>query len=865
VLGTDALGRPIVYGEIYNPATTRTVTGTYGAYAGMPVIIRDPFPGNKFSAGTPLDPVAQKWQSFLPQPINSSPINNSFAMVPHTMITTIPTIKIDQNIGSKLKLSGSWSMTDIYVPWPTDALGPPDTTNFVMWETTHTTRINLDYTITPTVLLHLGGGYMPFSYIAGAPPGDTFNNLTTFGLPGTYYNAPPCISGLSQSGFGLGSGSSGQCALTRVLSEKPTATANLSWVKGNHTYKFGGELRVESYPALQVNPSNGAFTFSPLETALPYLGRINTVGSGTIGFSYASFLLGDVDSGAISQINDFHVGKHSFAFFAQDSWKVTRKLTIDYGLRYDFETYLQTNGMTPAFGFNTPNPNPNYSGLLGAATFEGYGPGKCNCSFASNYPYNFGPRLGIAYQITPKTVFRGGIGVTYGQTADYEMANYRLASSVAFGPNIFGTPISQLQNGPPIVPIWPNFDPAQIPATPFAANPNGVDPHAGYPPRLLMWSVGIQRELSKDISLEISYVGNRGAWWNSDGVLTDPNRVTPAILSAHNFDPTLANVANDMVLLEPFSALTPAQLAQFKLAPPYASFNGTVTQSLRPYPQFGGITLNWSPLGNTWYDALQARFTKRFSHGLSMTASYSFQKEEVVGTDAQTTAGGPWPPIINLNNLRANKSLSGLSQPHRFVMAGTYTTPRANVFKPLSWLMKDWAYGFYLVYASGLPTMAPEALNFPNPAQELSLASGISMFGNAGYMSRVPGVPLYTKDINSHWDPNTTFILNPAAWTAPPQGQFGTGSAYYNDYRNRRFPTENMNLGRVFRLREGMNLQLRVELMNVFNRVPIPTPWNQLFLPQTVVNGVPVMGFGYSNSATGAGQRTAQLVARWTF
>ena len=85
--------------------------------------------------------------------------------------------------------------------------------------------------------------------------------------------------------------------------------------------------------------------------------------------------------------------------------------------------------------------------------------------------------------------------------------------------------------------------------------------------------------------MEISYVGNRGVWWNSTGALTDPNRVTPSILSAHNFDPTLANTTDDAVLTEQFSALTPAQTAKYNLTAPYAGFQGTVSQSLRPYPQ----------------------------------------------------------------------------------------------------------------------------------------------------------------------------------------------------------------------------------------------------------------------------------------
>jgi hypothetical protein len=126
-------------------------------------------------------------------------------------------------------------------------------------------------------------------------------------------------------------------------------------------------------------------------------------------------------------------------------------------------------------------------------------------------------------------------------------------------------------------------------------------------------------------------------------------------------------------------------------------------------------------------------------------------------------------------------------------------------------------------------------------------------------------VPLYTGDINSKWDPNATFILNPAAWTNPALGQFGTGSPYYNDYRARRVPSENMSLARVFTLKEGVSLQIRVELQNVFNRTVIPNAFNLAVFPQLTANGVPTSGFGYSNAINAGGQRTGQLVARINF
>jgi hypothetical protein len=164
--------------------------------------------------------------------------------------------------------------------------------------------------------------------------------------------------------------------------------------------------------------------------------------------------------------------------------------------------------------------------------------------------------------------------------------------------------------------------------------------------------------------------------------------------------------------------------------------------------------------------------------------------------------------------------------------------------------------------------MAPMNFNQYNPAQLLSL-SGTDVrafFGGDGYETRVPGVPLFTTDINSQYDPNTTFVLNPGAWTTPGPGQFGTGSPYYNDYRYRRVPSENMSLARIFRVREGMDLQLRVELQNVFNRTHIPNPFSSLTLPQlTTPTGAAYSGFGYSNAINAGGERTAQIVARFNF
>lgn len=877
VLGTDVLERPILDGTIYDPQTIRDVVVDGDTYS-----VRDPFPGNIIPKNR-FDPVAEAIQAKIPEPniAGSGTLNNYQDIFSAAPLVSIYSLKADHQVSPKLKISGFWTYNTSSSFQPNDGLPPEITARVDHAMKTHTVRLNLDYTLSPTMLLHFGAGLFDMR-VTTVPGGYGINNLTAFGLPGTPVDFPLSLYGLSQSrggGYsnrssaGPGSPSMGTSGMMDQYQLKPTGVANFTWVRGNHTYKFGGELRVESMPSYTGTPANGWFTFSPAETALPYLETTN-YNRGILGFPYASFLLGQVSSGQIGVPSAFHLGKHSLAFFFQDSWKVTRKLTVDYGLRYDYQTYLKTDGRVPSFGYDTPNPR--YGDIPGAVIFEGYGPGQINGDFASNYLYNFGPRLGVAYQITPKTVIRSGIGVMYGQTANLEMWTLRLGSNEYFGPSTtFGTPISQLKDGPPIEPIWPNTDPGQAPIFPGANFMTSIDRHAGYPPRQVQWSIGIQRELTTNLSLDIAYVGNRGVWWSSSGTLTDPNRVTPAILAAHNL--SLANSYDQSLLLKPFSSVSGADAAKYELTAPFAGFAGTVSQSLRPYPHFGSIHVLWAPLGNTWYDAMQVKLTKRFSHGLDLMANYSYQKELTIGQDSFNPSFAPSHPAVNdINDLRSNKVISGVSLPHSLTIAASYTTPKINLYRPLSWLTKDWQLSAFLTYQSGLPIMAPTASNYPNPAQELSLCAPMGIMGgcntspytkaNASYENRVPGQPLFTADINSKFDPFTTFVLNPDAWEAPPPGQFGTGSGFYNDYRNMRRPRENLSLGRIFRIREGISLSIRAELDNAFNRVSRGGISTSPVAPQVwKPDGTTASGFGYVNAINSGGQRTGQIIMRLRF
>jgi hypothetical protein len=878
VLGKDVLGRDILDGTIYDPATTRTeVVG------GKSYVVRDPFPGNIIPPSYLRDTVAMNLQAKLPQPTNlAATLNNYNVTYPNKPVTSIHSVKADHAINSKMKVSGYWSLNDVTIFFP-DGLQVPITTERDLYETTHTVRLSFDYTISPTVLLHMGAGVMNFEFFDPAPGYGTYDSLKELGLPGTYLKVHPTIYNLyAPQGGGMvstagQSNSFGPVAQQTQKQIKPTAQVTLSWVKSNHTYKFGSEMRIESFPSTAGTPANGFFYFDAAQTALPYLGSTN-VGGGTLGFPYASFLLGAVNNGEIGQYSQFHLGKQAWSFYAQDSWKVTPRLTFDYGLRYDYQAYLtETYGRIPSFGYQTPNPS--YGNIPGAVIYEGSGAGHCNCNYAENYPYAFGPRLGLAYQFMPKTVLRAGIGISYGQTAMLEMWSLRFGSDERFASQSFGSTEMRLQNGPPIVPVWPNTDPGSVPKTPGTVFMTSFDHNAGRPPRQIQWSVGIQREITRNLSLDVSYVGNRGVWWNSNGSLTDPNRVTPAILAQHNL--SLTNPAHQAILTSPLSAVSAADKAAYNLKEPFAGFKGNVSQSLRPYPHFGGIFVLWAPLGNTWYDSMQVKLTKRYSRGLDFTVAYTWQKETTVGAETFDPAFAAVAPAINdLNDLRSNKTLSGLSVPHRIVIAANYTVPRfENMNKIVSRVLGNWQLGAVLNYQSGAPIHVPFAQTTPNLTSLLSLCAPQSVFGGcnssatspygvSSHANRVAGQPLYLTDLNSSFDPYKQFVLNPAAWTNPAPGTFGTTSAYLNEYRYRRIENENLSLARLFRIKERYQLSIRMELMNAFNRVRIPNPSATNATASQVYNastGNTQSGFGYINPLPAGAQRTGQLVARFTF
>ncbi|MBV8732177.1 MAG: hypothetical protein JO336_20405, partial [Acidobacteriia bacterium] len=325
---------------------------------------------------------------------------------------------------------------------------------------------------------------------------------------------------------------------------------------------------------------------------------------------------------------------------------------------------------------------------------------------------------------------------------------------------------------------------------------------------------------------------------------------------------------------------------------------------LVPYPQwYNGIPpFLGPPLGRTWYDSLQAKFTKRLSHGLTAQVAYTFQKELTNGVNSNTSYLTPNAPLINdIFNTALNKQLSGFDIPQEAIIAFSYITPKwganSSGLKALSWLTRDWTISGLLRYQSGVLLRTPSSNN--NLLTELGVGSSNNPAlwgGGTTFQNRVNGQPLFLVNPNSHFDPTTQLVLNPAAWKDVPVGQFGASSPYYSDFRWQRQPAESLSFGRVFRINERMSLQLRAEFYNIFNRLFYALPADsgpnglaglaavnpqtppahgntyQTSNPATTQMGLLSAGFGYVSwvnggaGSPGAGQpRTGQIVARFSF
>lgn len=612
-LGTDVLGRPVYQGQIYDPATTRP--------DGRGGFIRDPFTFNgQLNVIDParLSPISMKILEKYALPTVAGTQNNWIGPASKSRYDKDQImIKVDQIISQKHRVSFGLERV---VPWflgsakGTSAglsghdfafggngwLAPEIGNSFIDDRDSYRYRFNYVWTARPDVLFNFRAGVTrnPKRFVSASPqsgPATTF--ARDAGLKGTLDPRIPQTSIQGLGGFGP--------IFDKLFigTQRTPVSLDLNWTKGNHNIKFGADFEAFPYTGKPDFNSNGTFSFSDHETSLPEESRT--------GAGLASFLLGYVDSATVTFPVDFRAYQAAFGLFAQDSWRVTPKLTVNYGLRWDL--FIPLHELQNKIStFDPSMPNPGAGNKLGALSIYGIGPGRNGLTKVYDYYFkSFGPKLGFAYAVNSRTVFRGSYGISY-YPFWQKYYNGISPNTPTDGFSAARTAVS-LDNGVTPAFNWNDGFPLTFPKLPIidptlnnGAGIGFVD-RGNRPPMSQNIGFEVGREFPRQISLRVGYVGT----------------LTHRIYGSYPLNVIPLSALQHGSLLTSNINSPEAQTSGIPL--PYPGFNGSVAQALRPYPQYTAVTDLGAGIGNSTYHALQINVQRQFG-SLTFLGNYTWSK-----------------------------------------------------------------------------------------------------------------------------------------------------------------------------------------------------------------------------------------------
>lgn len=864
-------------GCIYDPDSTR-FNGT--AYS------RTAFPNNAIPASR-LSAAALKMQSYLPQPINNNVSNNYLVNYKTGLNNWTTTNRIDWTISDKQTFSAvlAWGRQATTAPAAvtisstSNGMPPPYISSQQFAPKTKVFLFEHTYAINPRLTNQLNYGF-------GRYDGPGYNQS----LGGNFGAAANGIQGLpagqAQDSFPTVT-FSGNTNINRwagYSSNRPVANGyvlvdNLQYIKGNHTLTFGYQIAW-----MQYNFLNNATGVNPLQLSFSNAATAgfnnNTTAVATTGQGYASYLLGAVNSGSftLSSVPETGGRFRPQSPYIQDNWKVTSKLTLDLGLRYDyFPAYREVKNRFAYFDPNATNP---IVGIKGAVAFGGYGRGYCNCSSpVNNFFRNLSPRIGFAYQADSKTVFRGSYSIIYthgnanGGSATSRQGSGLQGYSVTPTTNFVqptagqvGSQYWKLDTPYPSYAPPPNLDPSigtYYTALSSAASqtPTYADPYyGGRAPQFINWNFGMQRELSPSTTLTISYVGSQGHF-------LQPDSLNARGLQSNGLDPKYLTLGT---LLS--SPATPANLALAGVSAPYASFGGvgnpSIGQALKPFPQYGSISDAYGFVGNTRFHALQIYITKRLTQGLTYMVNYQWARS--IDNNGTFRAGYDLPASAatdgQFHSARSlDKSLSLGDQRHKFVVTGAYDLPFGRGSFGGGNRYARGAFGgfklsgIFTAYSGGPLSITMNSCN-TNPAQNVCYPVVNPNYIGDGRVANLSH-PRTQAELGTiqYLDPNAftrtpDYKISTAARTAPLSGLFQPGN-YKLDLSLRRaiaIPTGS---------HEGSKLVLEADYFNVTNHTHFVYSQSN-----AVINTFGTSSYGTMVVDTSAPtNRALQLAARFEF
>jgi hypothetical protein len=526
-----------------------------------------------------------------------------------------------------------------------------------------------------------------------------------------------------------------------TTAENCTVLDNVEWTVGKHTFTFGGQTAWLLYNV--INAPGGSTPITLAETVTETAGISKgsyTVASGT-GLPYASFLIGQTDKGSFTQYlqQEFGARFRAISPYVQDNWKLTQKLTLDLGLRYDyFPTITEVHNAESFFDPTVTNP---VTGLKGALNFTGNGTGTCNCSTPdNNYKKNFGPRLGLAYQVDSKTVVRASYGVmfTHGNAVGglaSTLGTLGFSAAPSFSSTNDQTTMPGLEaGGTGSIPTYgaaagvasgPQYGTGYTKTSGYTGTPSSFnydDPYLGSrAPEYINWTFGLQRQLSSALTATATYVGSEGHFLQTDSLTGRgqwSNQLNPTYL---NLGPRLADTGTT-------STTVTADCATYNLA--CTGLSNFVTSQplstlLKPYP-FQTVADSFGYIGNANYHALQVLLNMRSWHGFTMNANYTFSRSIDDGGTFRTGYAIPAGTVANHPSAtypadRIERTVSTSNQPQHFVVTGVWNWPLGKTILAQNNLERTVLGGFkfsgvYQAY-SGSPLPLTGASCQVNPAQ----------------------------------------------------------------------------------------------------------------------------------------------------
>lgn len=773
--------------------TSRAVAGRF---------VRDPFPGNRIPANL-LDPAALKVAAYYPKANQAglplSGANNFIANGSDRLDLDIMQWRVDHAFSERNRafFRVARSVLDVEDPnffgnlATSSAFGPNVNTD---WHAT----VSDTHTFGAGTVLDVRAGYA--RNLEDRAPRSAGFDLTSLGLPATFnqqvrlrYFPSFQISGMSQVGPCA-------CSPFKVGNDTYSFAASLSLIRGRHNLKLGADLRAIRHNSPPFGGMSGTFTYNQAFTQ----GPDPLTSTATAGFGFASFLLG-AGTGSVPLPSAISYQNRYYAGFIQDDIQLTRKLTINVGLRYDYEAPRTERFNRMAF-FNPTVPSPiaaqvNMPNLAGGLDYVAVNSNPRGWTEPDRN--NFGPRFGFAYQAFSKTVLRGGYGLTYlpngtsfnayGAGQEGFSATTTLVSTIDVV-----TPETLLRNAFAdglIQPVGSSLGSRTLLGQNISGNLRKL--RVGY---IQQWSLDLQRELPGGILVEAGYIGSRGVGLP---ITFQLNQLPDQYLG-------LGTRLLDLVS-NPFSAVVSSGI----LSRPTVQYG----QLLRPFPHFQGIQFGDREAGMSTYHGFQLRVEKRFSMGFSLLGAYTNSKL-ISNTDSRKAfVGDVVTGVQNSNNLQLERSVAPQDISQRLVANYIYELPLGKG--------KRWSGGRAGLLIGGWSLSGITTLQTGRPLGIRTAANNTNSFGG-GSRPNNNGSTAYLSASERTIDR----YFNTAVFSQPAPFTFGTTGRTLPDVRDPGMIQFDFSTHKTFDIKERIDLQFRVEFFNLFNRPQFGPPGTLLGSPQ---------------------------------